>query len=71
MVMLWTMVASHQSTQSFLRLNVALLLSRSDVQQLLPMSKAIDVVEGAFAELANGTAAMPDRTVITDDEVGG
>ncbi|HIK98579.1 MAG TPA: hypothetical protein EYG13_03410, partial [Dehalococcoidia bacterium] len=56
---------------AFLRLNVALLLSRSDVQQLLPMSKAIDVVEGAFSELANGTAEMPDRTVITDDEVGG
>ena len=50
---------------------MALLLSRSDVQQLLPMSKAIDVVEGAFSELANGTAEMPDRTVITDDEVGG
>ncbi|MDA1257827.1 MAG: ornithine cyclodeaminase family protein [Chloroflexi bacterium] len=50
---------------------MALLLSRSDVQKLLPMSKAIDVVEGAFSELANGTAEMPDRTVITDDEVGG
>ena len=50
---------------------MALLLSRSDVQKLLPMSKAIDVVEGAFSELAHGTAEMPDRTVITDDEVGG
>ncbi|MFP6680521.1 MAG: ornithine cyclodeaminase family protein [Dehalococcoidia bacterium] len=50
---------------------MALLLSRSDVQKLLPMSKAIDVVEGAFAELANGTAEMPDRTVIIDEEVGG
>ena len=50
---------------------MALLLSRSDVQKLLPMSKAIDVVEGAFSELARGTAEMPDRTVITDDEVGG
>ena len=50
---------------------MALLLSRSDVQKLLPMSQAIDVVEGAFSELAKGTADMPDRTVLTDDEVGG
>ncbi len=50
---------------------MALLLSRSDVQLLLPMSKAIDVVEGAFSELANGTAETPDRTVLTDQEVSG
>ena len=50
---------------------MALLLSRSDVQKLLPMSKAIDVVEGAFSELANGTAEMPPRTVLIDPEVGG
>jgi ornithine cyclodeaminase/alanine dehydrogenase len=50
---------------------MALLLSRSDVQKLLPMSKAIDVVEGAFSELAKGTAEMPPRTVMIDSEVGG
>jgi alanine dehydrogenase len=50
---------------------MALLLSRSDVQKLLPMSKAIDVVESAFSELANGTAAMPPRTVLIDQKVGG
>ena len=50
---------------------LALLLNRSDVQKLLPMSKAIDVVEAAFGELAAGTAEMPDRTVMTDAEVGG
>lgn len=50
---------------------MALLLSRSDVQKLLPMSKAIDVVEGAFGELANGTAEMPPRTVLIDQAVGG
>ncbi len=50
---------------------MALLLSRSDVQKLLPMSKAIDVVEKAFSELANGTAEMPPRTVLIDPDVGG
>jgi len=50
---------------------VALLLNRSDVQKLLPMSKAIDVVEAAFGELAAGTAEMPDRTVMVDSAVGG
>ncbi|MDA0677099.1 MAG: ornithine cyclodeaminase, partial [Chloroflexi bacterium] len=50
---------------------MALLLSRSDVQKLLPMSKAIDVVESAFSELANGTAEMPPRTVLIDQKVGG
>jgi alanine dehydrogenase len=50
---------------------VALLLNRSDVQKLLPMSKAIDVLEAAFGELSAGTAEMPDRTVMTDAEVGG
>lgn len=50
---------------------MALLLNRSDVQKLLPMSKAIDVLEAAFGELSAGTAEMPDRTVMTDAEVGG
>ena len=50
---------------------MALLLNRSDVQRLLNMKDAIGVVEGAFSELAAGTATMPDRTVIVDPEVGG
>jgi alanine dehydrogenase len=50
---------------------LALLLNRSDVQKLLPMSKAIDVVEAAFGELAAETAEMPDRTVMIDPAVGG
>ena len=35
------------------------------------MSKAIDVVEAAFGELAAETAEMPDRTVMIDPAVGG
>ena len=50
---------------------MALLLNRSDVQQVLTMAKAIDVVEAAFAELANNTAEMPPRTVMIDPAVGG
>ena len=50
---------------------MALLLNRSDVQKVLTMPTAIDAVEAAFSELARGTATMPQRTVITDDEVGG
>ena len=42
---------------------MALLLNRPDVQKLLPMSQAIDVVEAAFGELEAGTAEMPARTV--------
>ena len=50
---------------------MALLLSRSDVMKLLPMPKAIEVVEKAFSELANGTADLPQRTVFIDPAVGG
>ena len=50
---------------------MALLLNRSDVQQVLTMAKAIDVVEAAFGELANATAEMPPRTVMIDPDVGG
>ncbi|MBI4218862.1 MAG: ornithine cyclodeaminase family protein [Chloroflexi bacterium] len=50
---------------------MALLLNRADVQRLLTMRDAIEVVEGAFSELAAGTATMPDRTVIVDPDVGG
>ncbi len=50
---------------------MALLLNRSDVQKLLTMPKAIEVVEAAFSELANGTAEMPPRTVLIDPDVAG
>ena len=50
---------------------MALLLNRSDVQQVLTMPTAIDADESAFSELARGTAEMPQRTVLTDDAVGG
>ncbi|MCH7740890.1 MAG: hypothetical protein IIC93_12200, partial [Chloroflexi bacterium] len=50
--------------------DVALLLNRGDVQKLLNIADAIDVVEGAFSELASGTALMPDRTVMIDPDVG-
>ena len=50
---------------------MALLLSRADVIKLLPMPKAIEVVEKAFSELAQGTAEMPQRTVFIDPAVGG
>ncbi|MEX0761125.1 MAG: ornithine cyclodeaminase family protein, partial [Dehalococcoidia bacterium] len=50
---------------------MALLLNRSNVQELLSMPKAIEVVEGAFSELDNNTAVMPDRTVMIDQDTGG
>ena len=50
---------------------MALLLDKSDVERLLNIDDAIEVVEGAFSELASGTAIMPDRTVMIDPDVGG
>ena len=35
------------------------------------MPTAINAVEAAFSELARGTAVMPQRTVMTDDDTGG
>ena len=42
-----------------------LLLNRDDVIKVLEMSDCMDVVEKAFAELANGTAVLPLRINIT------
>jgi ornithine cyclodeaminase/alanine dehydrogenase len=42
-----------------------LLLSRDDVTQILQMPDCMDVVEKAFAELADGTAVLPLRIPIT------
>lgn len=43
---------------------MAILLSKSDVVNLLDMKTTMDVVEKAFVELYNGTANMPLRTPI-------
>jgi len=42
-----------------------LLLSRQDVIKVLDMKDCMDVVEKAFAEMANGTAVLPLRIAIT------
>jgi len=42
-----------------------LLLSRDDVAQVLTMPDCMEVVEAAFAELADGTAVLPLRIPIT------
>ncbi|UCC79884.1 MAG: ornithine cyclodeaminase family protein [Candidatus Zixiibacteriota bacterium] len=42
-----------------------LILNRDDVIKVLRMKDCMDVVEKAFAELANGTAVLPLRTPIT------
>jgi len=42
-----------------------LLLSRNDVMKVLEMPDCMEVVEKAFAELANGTAVLPLRIPIT------
>ncbi|MGD9141301.1 MAG: ornithine cyclodeaminase family protein [bacterium] len=42
-----------------------LLLKREDVMSVLDMATCMDVVEKAFAELANGTAVLPLRIAIT------
>jgi alanine dehydrogenase len=43
---------------------MTLILNRNDVISVLQMSDCMDVVEKAFAELANGTAVLPLRTGI-------
>ncbi|RKX26646.1 MAG: ornithine cyclodeaminase family protein [Candidatus Zixiibacteriota bacterium] len=42
-----------------------LLLNRKDVMQVLDMKDCMEVVEKAFAEMANGTAVLPLRINIT------
>lgn len=42
-----------------------LILNRDDVIKVLEMKDCMEVVEKAFAELANGTAVLPLRTPIT------
>jgi alanine dehydrogenase len=42
-----------------------LLLSRQDVARVLNMKDCMEVIEKAFAEMADGTAVLPLRTAIT------
>jgi len=43
---------------------MTLLLSRSDIEKLLPMEDAIVAVEAAFGDLAAGKVTMPQRSAI-------
>ena len=43
---------------------MALLLNRSMISQLIPMEKALAVVEKAFGELEKGTARVPLRAIV-------
>jgi ornithine cyclodeaminase/alanine dehydrogenase-like protein (mu-crystallin family) len=50
---------------------MALLLTKSDVIQVLDMKSTIEFVENAFADLYLGNAIMPQRTPITVSEHNG
>jgi alanine dehydrogenase len=52
----------------FKELIMSLLLTRDNVISLLDMKDCMDVVEKAFAELANGTAVLPLRIGITPQD---
>jgi ornithine cyclodeaminase/alanine dehydrogenase-like protein (mu-crystallin family) len=47
------------------------LLSRTDVMHVLNMKDTIDILENAFADLSNGNAVMPQRTLIPAPEHSG
>lgn len=48
-----------------------LLLNQDDVMKVLDMAPCMDVVEKAFAELANGTAVLPPRiNLFTEEGLG-
>jgi alanine dehydrogenase len=46
-------------------MTMPLLLTRDDVTSVLDMATCMDVVEKAFAEMANGTAVLPLRIAMT------
>ena len=48
-----------------------LFLSDDDVASVLSMAEAIDAVEKAFGEYAQGSAKMPQRSTIMLDRHGG
>jgi alanine dehydrogenase len=52
-------------------MTMTLLLSRQDVQKLLTMQDAIQIVEEAFRQLALGNVVMPQRAVIRVAQHGG
>jgi alanine dehydrogenase len=47
---------------------MTLILNRNDVMKVLDMKDCMDIVEKAFAELANGSAVLPLRTNIKPPE---
>jgi len=50
---------------------MTILLSKTDVQQLLDMPETISILEAAFADLASGRAIMPQRTPVAAADHGG
>jgi len=50
---------------------MAILLSRSDVARLLDMKDVIEIMAGAFSDLAQGQVVLPQRTPITVPEHAG
>ncbi|MCI0440349.1 MAG: ornithine cyclodeaminase family protein [Chloroflexi bacterium] len=50
---------------------MALLLNRETIRGLLTMEDTIRILEQAFAELAEGTSIMPQRTAVSDPEKNG
>ena len=50
---------------------MALVISRQEVESVLEMQDCIEAVEGAFRELAEGRAVMPQRAVIPVKEYKG
>lgn len=47
------------------------LLSRQDVMKVLRMGDVLDILDGAFADLASGRAVMPQRTPVAAPDHGG
>ncbi|MFQ6080569.1 MAG: ornithine cyclodeaminase family protein [Candidatus Bathyarchaeia archaeon] len=47
---------------------MVLILTRMDLEKVLAMGEVMEVVEGAFAQLAKGTVKMPLRTIIGIDK---
>lgn len=50
---------------------MVLILTRSDLEKILSMKDVIEVLEKAFAELARGTAILPQRATITLNKKAG
>ncbi len=47
-----------------------LVLSAGDLRRALPMSEAVEVMKGAFADLSAGRARVPQRAVVPLDDSG-